>query len=101
MHVGMIVGIGPAATDYYYRYLIKAFGLANRDLQLTMAHADTKTLLKNQAEGNNQAQVDIYVSLADRLQKMRRRAAGSHFHRGPFLHPTVHGGVTDPGDRPS
>jgi aspartate racemase len=65
----MIVGIGPAATDYYYRYLIKAFELANRDLQLTMAHADTKTLLKNQAEGNNQAQVDIYVSLADRLQK--------------------------------
>lgn len=69
MHIGMIVGIGPAATDYYYRYLIKAFGLANRDLQLTMAHADSKTLLKNQAEGNNQAQVDIYVSLADRLQK--------------------------------
>ena len=69
MHIGMIVGIGPAATDYYYRYLITAFGLANRDLQLTMAHADTKTLLKNQAEGNNQAQVDIYVSLADRLQK--------------------------------
>ena len=69
MHIGMIVGIGPAATDYYYRYLIKALGLANRDLQLTMAHADTKTLLKNQAEGNNQAQVDIYVSLADRLQK--------------------------------
>ena len=69
MHIGMIVGIGPAETDYYYRYLIKAFGLANRDLQLTMAHADSKTLLKNQAEGNNQAQVDIYVSLADRLQK--------------------------------
>ena len=69
MHIGMIVGIGPAATDYYYRYLIKAFGLANRDLQLTMAHADTKTLLKNQAEGNHQAQVEIYVSLADRLQK--------------------------------
>src|SRR5215475_10684635 len=67
MHIGMIVGIGPAATDY--RYLINTFGLANRDLQLTMAHADTKTLLKNQAEGNNQAQVDIYVSLADRLQK--------------------------------
>ena len=69
MHIGMIVGIGPAATDYYYRYLIKAFGLANRDLQLTMAHADSKTLLKNQAGGNNQAQVDIYVSLAGRLQK--------------------------------
>jgi hypothetical protein len=23
MHIGMIVGIGPAATDYYYRYLTR------------------------------------------------------------------------------
>lgn len=69
MHIGMIVGIGPAATDYYYRSLIRAAGLANRDLQLTMAHADTRTLLKHQAEGNIEAQVDIYLGLADRLHK--------------------------------
>jgi hypothetical protein len=24
MHIGLIVGIGPAATDYYYRQLIAA-----------------------------------------------------------------------------
>ncbi len=69
MHIGMIVGIGPAATDYYYRHLIKSVGLAERDLQLTMAHADTKTLLKNQANTDYQAQVEIYLRLANRLKQ--------------------------------
>lgn len=44
MHIGLIVGIGPAATDYYYRYLISALARAGQDLALTMAHADTRTL---------------------------------------------------------
>jgi len=69
MHIGMIVGIGPAATDYYYRFLISALADAGQDLQLTMAHADTKTLLKNQAEGNVAAQVGIYRELTERLQR--------------------------------
>jgi aspartate racemase len=65
----MIVGIGPAATDYYYRFLISALSNAGKDLQLTMAHADTKTLLQNQAEGNVAAQVAIYRELTERLQR--------------------------------
>jgi len=69
MHIGLIVGIGPAATDYYYRYLISALGRAGRDLDLTMAHADTRTLLRNQSEGNVEAQVDIYRHLTERLQR--------------------------------
>jgi hypothetical protein len=44
----MIVGISPAATDYYYRYLISAVAKEGRNLQLTMAHADTPTLLRHQ-----------------------------------------------------
>ena len=51
-HIGMIVGIGPAATDYYYRYLISALAREGRDLQLTMAHADTPTLLRHHAENS-------------------------------------------------
>ena len=43
MHIGLIVGIGPAATDYYYRQLIAAAARAGKDLELTMAHADTPT----------------------------------------------------------
>jgi aspartate racemase len=69
MHIGLIVGIGPAATDYYYRYLISALARAGRDLTLTMAHADTQTLLRNQSEGNVEAQVAIYRQLTSRLQR--------------------------------
>ena len=69
MHVGMIVGIGPAATDDYYRQLIATMAQAGVDLQLTMAHADTPTLLRHQAEGNQSAQVAIYMELANRLKQ--------------------------------
>jgi aspartate racemase len=68
MHVGLIVGIGPAATDLYYRFLIATMAARGVDLELTMAHADTPTLLRNQASGNAQAQVAIYRRLTDRLQ---------------------------------
>jgi aspartate racemase len=69
MHIGLIVGIGPAATDFYYRYLISALGRAGRDLSLTMAHADTATLLRNQSEGNVEEQVGIYLDLTERLRR--------------------------------
>ena len=69
MHIGMIVGVGPAATDYYYRYLIAALARAGQDLHLTMAHADTRTMLRNQAEWNVEAQVEIYRQLTERLQR--------------------------------
>ena len=69
MHIGLIVGIGPAATDFYYRQLISAAARAGKDLELTMAHADTPTLLRHQAEGNVQAQVDIYGRLTERMQR--------------------------------
>jgi len=69
MHIGLIVGIGPAATDYYYRYLISAFAQAGQDLTLTMAHADTQTLLRNQSEMNVEAQVRIYQQLTNRLHR--------------------------------
>ena len=69
MHIGMIVGIGPAATDYYYRYLISALARAGQDLHLTMAHADARTLLRNQAERNVEVQVEIYRQLTERLKR--------------------------------
>lgn len=69
MHIGMIVGIGPAATDYYYRYLISAMAKTGCDLQLTMAHADTPTLLRHQTQNNQAAQVALYLQLAERLKR--------------------------------
>jgi aspartate racemase len=68
MHVGLVVGIGPAATDFYYRRLIATLAAAGVKLELTMAHADTATLLRNQAARNAAAQVAIYMQLAERLK---------------------------------
>ena len=84
MHVGMIVGIGPAATDYYYRQLISTMAQAGVELQLTMAHADTPTLLRHQAENKQAAQVAIYMELAQRLkhcgvEKMAVTSIAGHF----------------------
>ena len=68
MHIGLIGGIGPAATDVYYRGLIKAASEADRDLELTIVHADTPTLLGNLVNDNKTAQCAIYERLTDRLQ---------------------------------
>jgi len=68
MHIGLIGGIGPAATDYYYRGLIAAARAQGLELALTIVHADSPTLLRNQAEGNADRQVEIFSRLARRLQ---------------------------------
>jgi aspartate racemase len=67
MHIGLIGGIGPAATDFYYRRLITTFARKNAVLELTMAHADTPTLLKNLARNDVAAQTAIYSRLTERL----------------------------------
>lgn len=67
MHIGLIGGIGPAATDFYYRRLISRFANEGVPLELTIVHADTPTLLGNLAANNAAAQVAIYVALTNRL----------------------------------
>ena len=67
MHIGLIGGIGPAATDYYYRSLISEYANLEQDLQLTIAHADSSTLLEHLAVNDVAAQVAIYQHLAERL----------------------------------
>jgi aspartate racemase len=67
MHIGLIGGIGPAATDFYYRRLIAAFASRKTPLELTIAHADTPTLLNNLASNDKAGQADIFIRLAKRL----------------------------------
>lgn len=67
MHIGLIGGIGPAATDYYYRRLISTFASKQALLELTIVHADTPTLISNLASSNVDAQVAIYMRLTKRL----------------------------------
>lgn len=69
MHIGLIGGIGPAATDFYYRRIIGAFGARKATLELTMVHAETSTLLGNLGRNDVAAQVGIYLQLTERLVK--------------------------------
>jgi aspartate racemase len=67
MQIGLIGGIGPAATDFYYRRLISTFASKKAALELTIAHADTPTLLGNLARNDAAAQVAIFMNLTNRL----------------------------------
>ena len=67
MHIGLIGGIGPAATDFYYRRLISTFASKKATLELTIVHADTPTLLSNLTSNDGAAQVAIYRRLTNRL----------------------------------
>ena len=44
MQIGLIGGIGPAATVAYYTQLVAKFKAANLPLELTITHADIATL---------------------------------------------------------
>src|ERR1700734_1934624 len=67
MHIGLIGGIGPGATDFYYRRLISTFARKNATLELTIVHADTPTLLSNLARNDTVARTPIYTRLTNRL----------------------------------
>ncbi|PON10327.1 aspartate/glutamate racemase family protein, partial [Candidatus Entotheonella serta] len=38
MHIGLIGGIGPAATVFYYERIVQAFAAAEQPLHLTIGH---------------------------------------------------------------
>jgi aspartate racemase len=84
MHIGLIGGIGPAATDYYYRGLIEGHAAAGRRLELTIAHADARELVANLADNRRQAQAAAFLPLVRRLQAAGAQAVavtsmGGHF----------------------
>jgi aspartate racemase len=67
MQIGLIGGIGPAATDFYYRQLIRVFAQAKAPLELTIAHADAPTLVDNLERNQAAAQAQIFARLTGRL----------------------------------
>jgi aspartate racemase len=84
LHIGLIGGIGPAATDYYYRGLIEGCAAAGRRLDLTIAHADARELVANLAQHRRQAQAAAFLPLVRRLQAAGAQAVavtsmGGHF----------------------
>lgn len=84
MHVGLIGGIGPAATEFYYRGLTRAFAAAGRKLELTIVNAEVREMTANMAANNPEGQARIFAELIGRLKAAGAKAAavtsmGGHF----------------------
>ena len=84
MHVGLIGGIGPAATEFYYRGLTRAFAAAGRKLELTIVNAEVREMTRNMDAGDPKAQANIFAELVGRLKAAGAKAAavtsmGGHF----------------------
>ncbi len=84
MHIGLIGGIGPAATDLCYRGLVDAMKALDADLEMTIVHADAPTLLRNFEAQQPGAQAAIYLRLTERLVAAGAEAVaitsiGGHF----------------------
>src|SRR3954469_6192978 len=100
MHIGLIGGIGPAATDFYYRGLIDRHRAAGIPLDCTIAHADVGEMGRNLAAGRGSQQAGIFAGLIERMKKAGAQAAavtsmGGHFCIDELLPisplPLVHG----------
>src|SRR3954471_10316674 len=68
MHIGLIGGIGPAATEFYYRHLVRAHQAANRAMEFTLAHADMRELMRNITADAPHQQARIFLRLAHQLR---------------------------------
>jgi aspartate racemase len=84
MHIGLIGGIGPAATVSYYRALVGLYAAAGRRLSLTIANADVREMIGNLEAGDAQAQAAIFAGYVDQLKAGGCEAAaltsmGGHF----------------------
>jgi aspartate racemase len=84
MHIGLIGGIGPAATDFYYRGLIERHAAAGIPLELTIAHADAREMTRNMANRDPARQAEIFAGLIGRLKDAGAKVAavtsmGGHF----------------------
>ena len=84
MHIGLIGGIGPAATEFYYRGLIDRHANSNTALDLTIVHADVREMARNLANRDARKQADAFAPLLRRLAAAGADAAavtsmGGHF----------------------
>lgn len=90
MHIGLLAGIGPAATDFYYRGLIDRHVVGGIPLDLTMAHADVREMSRNLVGNNPKKQAGIFAELAQRLKAAGAQAVaitsmGGHFCVNEFM----------------
>lgn len=68
MHIGLIGGIGPAATNYYYQALVREHSSMGRRMNLTVAHAHMAELIDNMSNDLPAQQAQAFLALADQLK---------------------------------
>lgn len=68
MHIGLIGGIGPAATVAYYQRLTARMRELQVPLELTIVNADVHTLSRNNLADLRDEQAAVYVQLLHRLK---------------------------------
>lgn len=90
MHIGLIGGIGSAATVVYYQRLCAAMAERGARLELTLVQADIHELIANNLADRREAQAVIYAGLIDRLKAAGAECAaitsiGGHFCFGETL----------------
>ena len=74
LHVGLITGLGPAATVIYYQRLTRIAADRGCRLDLTMVEANIREVLANNLSGRTREQAEIFAVLLRRL-----KAAGADF----------------------
>jgi len=84
MHIGLIGGIGPAATEFYYRGLVERHAKAGTVLDLTIVQADVREMARNMVDGAPQKQAEVFARLIARLKAAGAELAavtsmGGHF----------------------
>jgi aspartate racemase len=84
MHVGLIGGIGVAATEFYYRGLIARHERSGTALDLTIVHADVVELTQNAARGDASKQAENFAKLIARLAAAGAGAAAVTSMTGHF-----------------
>lgn len=84
MHIGLIGGIGPAATEFYYRGLIARHERAGTQLDLTIVHADVHELTSNAAKGEPRKQAESFARLIAQLAAAGAGAAAVTSMTGHF-----------------
>src|SRR5262245_9771774 len=90
MHIGLIGGIGPAATEFYYRGLTDRHARSGTRLELTIANAEVRDLSENLANKDARKQAEIFAALIARLKAAGAQVAaitsmGGHFCIGELL----------------
>ncbi|MEM9063661.1 MAG: aspartate/glutamate racemase family protein [Pseudomonadota bacterium] len=84
LHIGLIGGIGVAATLVYYQRLTAAVTAMGAQLECTIVHAQVDDLVRTNTQDLRQEQAEIYAPLIDRLKAAGADCAaitslGGHF----------------------